>query len=56
MSDRIYAATHKGLVLIGRQRAGKGRWQVQHTDFIGEPVTMSLSDPKTGALYAVRFA
>lgn len=52
MSERIYAATRKGLILIERPRTGKGRWRIQHADFAGEPVTMALSDANTGTVYA----
>ena len=49
MSDRLFAATRKGLFEF--RRNGKG-WQVANTAFLGSPVSMTLSDPRDGALYA----
>ncbi len=50
MSDRLLAATRKGLFQMVR-RAGSS-WRVDRTSFIGDPVTMVLSDPRDGTLYA----
>ena len=49
MSDRLLAATRKGLFEF--RRNGRG-WQVANTSFLGSPVSMTLSDPRDGALYA----
>jgi hypothetical protein len=49
MSDRLLAATRKGLFEF--RRNGRG-WQVANTAFLGSPVSMTLADPRDGALYA----
>lgn len=49
MSDRIYAATRKGLFTIERGSSG---WQISNRRFIGENATMCLHDPRDGMLYA----
>ena len=45
-TDRAWAATRKGLIEL-RQRGG--RWGVERTSFLGEPVTMLLP-PDPGAV------
>lgn len=50
MSDRLHVATRKGLLTI--DRGGDGRWRVENTAFLGDPVSMSLSDRRTGNLFA----
>ncbi|MBV8683041.1 MAG: hypothetical protein JO111_09225 [Caulobacteraceae bacterium] len=50
MADRVFAATRKGLFEF--RRRGRGDWQVASTAFMGSPVSMLLSDPRDGALYA----
>jgi len=50
VSDRIYAATRKGLFTI--ERSGPGTWGVTDTSFLGDPVTMLLDDARDGTLYA----
>jgi hypothetical protein len=49
MSDRLFAATRKGLFEF--RRNGRG-WGVANTVFLGSPVSMMLADPRDGALYA----
>lgn len=49
MSDRLLVATRKGLFILERAR---DTWAVTRTAFLGEPVTMALSDPADGRLYA----
>jgi hypothetical protein len=49
MSDRLFAATRKGLFELRRNGAG---WAIARTSFLGSPVSMMLSDPRDGALYA----
>ena len=44
MSDRLLVATRKGLFQYAR--TGADSWQVARTSFIGDPVTMVLSDPR----------
>ena len=50
MSDRIYVTTRKGLFTF--DRLGQGNWAVTRTAFLGDRVTMTLRDPRDGALYA----
>lgn len=49
MSDRLFAATRKGLFEFRRNGSG---WRVADTAFLGSPVSMSLADPRDGTLYA----
>jgi hypothetical protein len=49
MSDRLFAATRKGLFEFRRNGAG---WHVASTHFMGSPVSQMLHDPRDGALYA----
>ncbi len=49
MSDRLFAATRKGLFEFRRNGGG---WQVANTAFLGSPVSMILSDPRDGTVYA----
>ena len=49
MSDRILAATRKGLFTIERKG---GTWNVGQVDFLGDNVSVALSDPRDGSLYA----
>jgi len=50
MSDRIYVATRKGLFTLGR--AADGAWSIARAEFLGDPVTLVLDDPRDGSLYA----
>ena len=50
MSDRLLAATRKGLFEFRRKAAGA--WEIARTSFLGSPVSMALADPRDGALYA----
>jgi photosystem II stability/assembly factor-like uncharacterized protein len=49
MSDRLLAATRKGLFEFRRNGGG---WRIANTAFLGSPVSMTLADPRDGALYA----
>lgn len=49
MSNRIHVGTRKGLVTIVRTN---GKWSVSGTDFLGDPVTITLHDARDGAMYA----
>src|SRR3569832_615770 len=49
MSDRVFAATRKGLVEFRRNGGG---WGIANTAFLGSPVNMTLADPRDGTLYA----
>jgi hypothetical protein len=50
MSDQLLVATRKGLFIL--QRHGEGLWQTAETHFLGEPVSMTLADPREDTLYA----
>jgi hypothetical protein len=54
MSDRLFAATRKGLFEFRRKGGskGSGRWQVERVSFLGAPVSQTLTDPRDGAIYA----
>ncbi len=49
MSDRIVAATRKGLFLFTRGAAG---WALTGDALLGSPMTHVFADPRDGALYA----
>ncbi len=49
MSDRILVSTRKGLFHVARGPAG---WSIDGTDFLGDNVTLTLSDPRDGRTYA----
>jgi hypothetical protein len=49
MDDRILVGTRKGLFAL---RRGAARWAIERTAFLGSPVTMTLADPRDGAVYA----
>ncbi len=52
MSDRIFAATRKGLFTI--ERRGGGRWEVSATEFLGDNLSLISVDPRDGTLYAAQ--
>jgi hypothetical protein len=49
MSDRIVAATRKGLFTLERRGSG---WAIADHAFAGSPVSATLRDPRDGARYA----
>ncbi|MEA2640705.1 MAG: hypothetical protein QOF51_2099 [Chloroflexota bacterium] len=49
MADRLLVGTKKGLFTI--ERAAEGRWSVASVGFLGEPVSMTLRDPRDGYTY-----
>ena len=49
MSDRLMCATRKGLFEF---RRGSGGWAVERSWLMGSPVSMTLVDPRDGAIYA----
>ena len=55
MSDRILAATRKGLFVIERTGQGAIPWKITKTGFLAEHVILALSDPRDGALYAALY-
>jgi hypothetical protein len=48
-NDRALIATRKGLFELTRN---SGKWDIEPTAFLGEPVTMPLFDRRDGTLYA----
>jgi photosystem II stability/assembly factor-like uncharacterized protein len=50
MSDRILVGSRKGLFTIRRGR--ESRWAIDRTDFLGDHVSLTGHDPRSGALYA----
>lgn len=51
MAEKVLVATRKGLLTFARRKGAK-RHRLARTDFLGDPVTMVLSDARDGALYA----
>src|SRR5208337_1152151 len=50
MSDRLVVSTRKGLFTVKRE---DGDWRIAATDFLGDNVTLTLHDPRSGYDYAV---
>lgn len=50
MSDRLLVGTRKGLFRI--ERDGAGRWSIARDWFLGDPVSMVLSEPGSRRLHA----
>ena len=49
MSDTLLVSTRKGLFTVGQTAAG---WGITKTDFLGDNVTLTLTDPRDGRHYA----
>ena len=49
MSDKLLLSTRKGLFTVTRQ---SGRWDVTAVDFLGDNVTLTLTDCRDGGHYA----
>lgn len=49
MADRALVSTRKGLFFLKRDG---DRWHIADHQFVGEPVTIALADPRDGRLYA----
>ncbi len=49
MTDKLMISTRKGLFTVERGRSG---WQVTAADFLGDNVTLTLTDPRDGRTYA----
>ncbi len=49
MSDKILVSTRKGLFHVARK---SGAWGIDHVDFLGDNVSLTLSDPRSGKSYA----
>lgn len=50
MNERLFVATRKGLFEVEQQ--GNRGWAIARTHFLGDPVTMVLPDPRSGAVFA----
>lgn len=49
MSDMLLVSTRKGLFTVAREGS---RWEIDRVDFLGDNVTLTLSDPRDGTRYA----
>src|SRR5690349_23005134 len=49
MSDRLLVSSRKGLFTAARNG---GRWEIATVDFLGDNVTLTLTDPRDGTRYA----
>ena len=49
MAQRLLVATRKGLFHLDRRPGG---WAIDHVSFLGDSVSLTLPDPRDGALYA----
>jgi hypothetical protein len=49
MSDTLQVATRKGLFTVARKRES---WDIAQADFLGDNVTLALTDPRDGRSYA----
>lgn len=52
MSDRIFVATRKGLFEL---RRSNGRWNIAHTSFLGDSVSLVAKAPDDGTLFAALY-
>lgn len=49
MSERLLVSTRKGLFTVARQARG---WEITGADFLGDNVTLAMTDPRDGRKYA----
>lgn len=49
MSDKLLVSTRKGLFHVARGAAG---WSIEAADFLGDNISLALSDKRDGTLYA----
>ena len=49
MSDTLLVATRKGLFTVAR---GAGGWSIAQADFLGDNVSLAITDPRDGTRYA----
>ncbi|MGE0407746.1 MAG: WD40/YVTN/BNR-like repeat-containing protein [Amphiplicatus sp.] len=49
MSDTLLISTRKGLFTVAR---GRGGWTIEKVDFLGDNVSLTLTDPRDGRRYA----
>ena len=50
MSDKLLISTRKGLFTVARSPAGQ--WEIEGVDFLGDNVSLTLTDPRDGRTYA----
>ena len=50
MSERLLVSTRKGLFNVARGTGGG--WAIRDVDFLGDNVSLTLTDPRDGAVYA----
>lgn len=50
MGNRLLVGTRKGLFRVAR--VGEGRWEIEHSWFLGDPVSMVLAEPGGERLHA----
>ena len=50
MNDKLLISTRKGLFTVARR--GPGRWEIEGVDFLGDNVSLTLTDPRDGRIYA----
>ena len=49
MSDKFFVSTRKGLFTVARNGGG---WEITGADFLGDNVTLTLTDVRDGRHYA----
>src|SRR5260370_7324156 len=49
MNDTILVSTRKGLFWVVRRN---GSWKIEQADFLGDNVTLTMSDPRSGRHFA----
>ncbi len=50
MSDKLLISTRKGLFTVARRPIG--HWEIESVDFLGDNVSLTLTDPRDGRTYA----
>ena len=50
MSDKLLISTRKGLFTVARSPVGQ--WEIEGVDFLGDNVSLTLTDPRDGRTYA----
>ena len=50
MSDKLVISTRKGLFTVARMPAGQ--WEIEGVDFLGDNVSLTLTDSRDGRTYA----
>ena len=49
MGDKLVISTRKGLFTVARRAAGQ--WEIEGVDFLGDNVSLTLTDPRDGRTY-----